>query len=67
MYHDPKSIATYGYTGAGGQWWTFDDAWSITQKTAYLKSKNLLGGMIWEMSGDTPSGTLINALDSGLK
>ncbi|WP_371521113.1 glycosyl hydrolase family 18 protein [Kitasatospora sp. NBC_01300] len=67
VYHDPKSIATYGYTGAGGQWWTFDDAWSITQKTAYLKSKNLLGGMIWEMSGDTPSGTLINALDSGLK
>ncbi|MEV8328703.1 glycosyl hydrolase family 18 protein [Kitasatospora sp. NPDC056731] len=67
VYHDPKSIATYGYTGAGGQWWTFDDAWSIAQKTAYLKSKNLLGGMIWEMSGDTPSGTLINALDSGLK
>ncbi|MFJ3219789.1 glycosyl hydrolase family 18 protein [Kitasatospora sp. NPDC086801] len=67
VHHDPKSVATYGYTGTGGQWWTFDDAWSITQKTAYLKSKNLLGGMIWEMSGDTPSGTLINALDSGLK
>ncbi|MFJ2868343.1 glycosyl hydrolase family 18 protein [Kitasatospora sp. NPDC087314] len=67
VYHDPKSIATYGYTGAGGQWWTFDDTWSIAQKTAYLKSKNLLGGMIWEISGDTPSGTLINALDSGLK
>ncbi|MGW3184737.1 glycosyl hydrolase family 18 protein [Kitasatospora sp. NPDC001119] len=67
VYHDPKSVATYGYTGAGGQWWTFDDAWSISQKTAYLKSKNLLGGMIWEMSGDTPSGTLMSALDTGLK
>ncbi|MFJ9447490.1 glycosyl hydrolase family 18 protein [Kitasatospora sp. NPDC101235] len=67
VYHDPKSVATYGYTGSGGQWWTFDDAWSISQKTAYLKSKNLLGGMIWEMSGDTPSGTLMSALDTGLR
>ncbi|MEU9080080.1 glycosyl hydrolase family 18 protein [Kitasatospora sp. NPDC004745] len=67
VYHDPKSVSTYGYTGAGGQWWSFDDAWSIGQKAAYLKSKNLLGGMIWEMSGDTPSGTLIGALDAGLK
>ncbi|GAA2751553.1 glycosyl hydrolase family 18 protein [Kitasatospora cinereorecta] len=67
VYHDAQSVSTYGYTGAGGQWWTFDDPWSIGQKTAYLKSKNLLGAMIWEMSGDTPSGTLINALDAGLK
>ncbi|MFJ9611172.1 glycosyl hydrolase family 18 protein [Kitasatospora sp. NPDC101176] len=67
VYHDPESVSTYGYTGAGGQWWSFDDAWSIGQKAAYLKSKNLLGGMIWEMSGDTPSGTLIGALDAGLK
>ncbi|MFF4384151.1 glycosyl hydrolase family 18 protein [Kitasatospora sp. NPDC001547] len=67
VYHDPKSVATYGYTGAGGQWWSFDDAWAISQKTAYLKSKNLLGGMIWEMSGDTPSGTLMSALDTGLR
>ncbi|MGW4894896.1 glycosyl hydrolase family 18 protein [Kitasatospora sp. NPDC004240] len=65
--HDTQSIATYGYTGAGGQWWTFDDPWSIAQKTAYLKSKNLLGAMIWEMTGDTPTGTLMTALDTGLK
>ncbi|MFG2824672.1 glycosyl hydrolase family 18 protein [Kitasatospora sp. NPDC048365] len=67
VYHDTQSVSTYAYTGAGGQWWTFDDTWSIGQKTAWLKSKNLLGAMIWEMSGDTPSGTLINALDTGLK
>ncbi|MFB7382792.1 glycosyl hydrolase family 18 protein, partial [Kitasatospora purpeofusca] len=51
VYHDEQSVATYGYTGAGGQWWTFDDAWSIGKKTAYLKSKGLLGAMIWEMTG----------------
>ncbi|MET9618521.1 glycosyl hydrolase family 18 protein [Kitasatospora indigofera] len=67
VQHDTQSISTYGYTGAGGQWWTFDDPWSIGQKTAYLKSKGLLGSMIWEMSGDTPTGTLITALDNGLK
>ncbi|MFC8454732.1 glycosyl hydrolase family 18 protein [Kitasatospora sp. NPDC057223] len=67
VYHDTQSVSTYGYTGAGGQWWTFDDAWSIGQKTAYLKSKGLLGSMIWEMSGDTPTGTLMTALDNGLK
>ncbi|MEU1378249.1 glycoside hydrolase family 18 chitinase [Streptomyces triculaminicus] len=62
--HDETAVATYGYTGAGGQWWTFDDAWSIGKKTAWLKSKGLGGVMIWEMSGDR--GTLMNAVVGGL-
>ncbi len=65
VYHDEASVATYGYTGAGGQWWTFDDAWSIGKKTAWLRGKGLGGVMIWEMSGD--SGTLMTAVDSGLR
>ncbi|MGW2788812.1 glycosyl hydrolase family 18 protein [Streptomyces sp. NPDC001251] len=67
VYHDDQTVATYGYTGDGGQWWSFDDAWSIGHKTPYIKNKNLLGAFVWEMSGDTPSGTLMNALDAGLK
>jgi len=59
-------VSTYCFTGNGGQWWTFDDAWSIQQKTAWAKQRNLLGGMIWEMSGDTGNGTLMTALDNGL-
>ncbi len=66
VYHDEQSIATYGYTGDGGQWWSFDDTWAIGKKTAYVKSKGLLGAMIWEMSGDTADGSLMNAVDSGL-
>ncbi|GAB3855414.1 glycosyl hydrolase family 18 protein [Dactylosporangium cerinum] len=66
VYHDVQSIATSCYTGPGGQWWTFDDTWSIQQKTAWAKQQGLLGGMIWEMSGDTTSGTLMTALNSGL-
>ncbi|MEV0402719.1 glycosyl hydrolase family 18 protein [Actinoallomurus sp. NPDC050550] len=64
VYHNEQAVATYCYTGANGQWWTFDDPWSIGKKTDYIKSKNLLGAMIWEMSGDT--GTLMTALSSGL-
>jgi chitinase len=67
VHHDAQSVATYGYTGPGGQWWSFDDTWSIGKKAEYIKSKGLLGGMIWEMSGDTPNGTLLGALHSGLQ
>jgi chitinase len=65
IYHDEQAVATYGYTGPGGQWWTFDDAWSIQRKTAWMKSKGLLGAMVWEMSGD--NGPLMTAIDTGLR
>ncbi|MGK3201852.1 glycosyl hydrolase family 18 protein [Amycolatopsis sp. MEPSY49] len=64
VYHDTAAVATSCYTGNGGQWWTFDDAWSIGLKTTWLKSRGLLGVMAWEMSGDT--GTLMNAVSAGL-
>ena len=64
--HDEQSVSTYGYTGDGGQWWSFDDTWSIGKKAEYIKSKGLLGAMIWEMSGDTGDGALLGALDRGL-
>lgn len=67
VHHDEAAIATSCFTGNGGQWWTFDDVWAIQKKTAWLKQRGLLGAMIWEMSGDTASGTLINAVDAGLK
>ncbi|WP_327272060.1 glycosyl hydrolase family 18 protein [Streptomyces sp. NBC_01224] len=65
VHHDEQSVSTYGYTG--NQWWSFDDTWSIGKKTEYVKNKGLLGVMVWEMSGDTAQGTLLNALDTGLK
>jgi len=65
VYHDEQAVGTYCYTGNNGQWWTFDDAWSIGKKTAWLKGKGLLGTMSWEMSGD--NGTLMTAVDNGLK
>ncbi|GGS94191.1 chitinase [Planobispora rosea] len=63
--HDEQAVATYCFTGNGGQWWTFDDTWSIARKTAWVRQKGLLGVMIWEMSGDT--GVLTTAVDTGLR
>nr|WP_245572487.1 glycosyl hydrolase family 18 protein [Actinokineospora enzanensis] len=65
IQHNTAIVATFCYTGNNGQWWTFDDPWSIQQKTAWIKSKGLLGAMAWEMSGDP--GTLMTAVDTGLK
>lgn len=64
IVHDEQAVATSCYTGNNGQWWTFDDAWSITKKVEWLKSKNMLGAMIWEMSGDP--GILTRTLDESL-
>jgi hypothetical protein len=66
VYHDTQSGSTYRYTGNGGQRWSFDDAWSIQQKTSWLRSKGLLGAMVWEMSGDTAAGALMTTLHTGL-
>ncbi|MCG5219400.1 glycosyl hydrolase family 18 protein [Streptosporangium soli] len=63
--HDEQAVATYCFTGNGGQWWSFDDTWAIAKKTAWLRSKGLLGAMIWEMSGDP--GLLTTAVDAGLR
>jgi len=63
VYHDEVAVASYCYTGS--QFWTFDDTWSIGKKTAWIKSKGLLGAMAWEMSGDP--GSLVTAVDGGLR
>ncbi|WP_283133510.1 glycoside hydrolase family 18 chitinase [Rhizohabitans arisaemae] len=65
VYHDVQSVSSYCFTGNNGQWWTFDDAWSIQRKAEWAKSKNLLGLMVWEMSGD--DGELMTAIDTGLR
>ncbi|SHF11059.1 glycoside hydrolase family 18 chitinase [Streptoalloteichus hindustanus] len=65
VHHDEQAVATFCHTGQGGQWWSFDDAWSIGKKTEYIKAKRYGGAMIWDLSGDT--GTLMTALDNGLR
>ncbi|MGO9084685.1 MAG: glycoside hydrolase family 18 protein [Candidatus Sulfotelmatobacter sp.] len=45
---------------------TYDDPTSLAFKAQYVASQDLGGVMIWELSGDTTSGSLIQALAGSL-
>lgn len=45
---------------------SYEDPQSIAYKTNYIKSKNLGGAMVWELSQD-PNKVLLNALYDGIK
>ncbi len=63
-FWDPIAQAYWIYNG--NEFWTFDDATSVANKMEYISNSNLRGVMFWELSGDDPSGTLINAIAEGL-
>lgn len=63
-YFNPISQSVYIYNGS--QWWTYDDPASMTNKMNYIKSKNLAGTMLWELSGDTTSIALLSSIYNGL-
>jgi chitinase len=58
----PVTKQLYLYTGANGEWWSYDDAAAITVKVNYVKSKGLRGVFAWAADGDDASGTLTNAM-----
>ncbi len=63
-FRDAHSAAPWIYDG--NSFWTFDDAVSIEAKAAYTRDHSLGGMMIWELSGDTPDGSLLKAMYEGL-
>lgn len=50
----------------GSQFVTYDDAQSLAAKAGYAHDKNLAGMFVWELS-QNKAGTLLDAIDSGLK
>ena len=50
----------------GGNWWSYDTPATLAGKVEYEKQQGLGGVFFWELSGDTGSGVLINALHSKL-
>jgi chitinase len=54
------------YSKSDRSFWTYDDPTSLGFKTKYVVDKQLGGVMFWELSGDTPDGTLIKALAGSL-
>lgn len=51
----------------GSTFVTFDDKVAIGQKMDYVLSHDLGGAMVWELSGDDASGTLVKAMAEGLE
>src|SRR2546421_616666 len=58
------TIAGTAYCFKGGQWWSYDTPSTIAGKMSFAKSQGLGGAFFWELSGDTTSGELINAIRS---
>jgi chitinase len=66
-YYDPAVQNAWLYNPTKREFWTFDDAQTQAAKAAYVKSKQLGGMMIWELSGDSRNGELVKVLASALK
>ncbi|WP_354639141.1 glycosyl hydrolase family 18 protein [Kitasatospora camelliae] len=65
VYRDP--VAGHAYLYNGTVLYTYDDPVEIARKTAWIKSQGLAGAMVWSFDGDTASGELMAAVDSGLR
>ncbi len=60
-YFDNTTKVPYLYNATSKEFISYEDKQSMDLKVQYIKSKNLAGGMIWELSQDT-RGSIPNAL-----
>ncbi|WP_330307336.1 MULTISPECIES: glycoside hydrolase family 18 chitinase [unclassified Streptomyces] len=60
------TIAGTAYAHCGSNWWSYDTPTTIGTKMAWAKTQGLGGAFFWEFSGDTTSGELVSAINSGL-
>ncbi|MHC1723837.1 MAG: glycosyl hydrolase family 18 protein [Aminipila sp.] len=63
-YFHAQSLVPWLYDGS--TFISYEDPQSITYKTDYIKTKNLGGAMVWELSQD-PNEVLLNTLYNGIK
>ena len=64
-FRDPVTGGFWLYDG--NTFWSYDDPQVIQEKMTWLKSLGLRGAMIWSLDGDDATGTLTNAVYSGLQ
>lgn len=65
VYSDNDAMATWMYNGT--TFWSFDTPELIRTKMGYVKTQNLGGAFFWEFSGDDATGSLVNAMKTGLE
>ncbi len=64
VYRDPESKAPWMFNGE--TFWTYEDAVSVGAKIEFAREQRMGGAMLWELSGDTGSATLLKAARHGL-
>ncbi|MGW0822767.1 glycoside hydrolase family 18 protein [Streptomyces sp. NPDC002845] len=57
------TVGGTAYAKCGSDWWSYDTPRTIARKMAYKNAQRLGGTFFWELSGDTPSGELIRAIN----
>jgi chitinase len=60
----PEARVPFLFNPTTGTWITYDDAESVAEKVAYVRSHGLGGVMAWEIGGD--DGTLVRTIHQGL-
>lgn len=65
-YRDEQSKVPYLYNAKTGEFYSYDDEQSVTEKVAYFKDNNYGGAIIWDLSGDT-SDHRLGSIVAGLK
>ncbi len=66
-YWDPRANAPWMFDRSAGIFWSYDNPKSLRLKAEYVKHHGLGGMLIWEISGDTGDGALIQAIHSTLR
>jgi chitinase len=66
-YWDPRANAAWMFSRSAGTLWTYDNPRSLRLKAEYVRHHGLGGMLIWEISGDTDDGILIQAIHSTLR
>jgi len=64
LHRDSITDAPYLYDG--NNFWTYDDTTSIQFKMNYVRSHNLAGVMVWNLSQDLSDGLLLSTVVNGL-
>lgn len=59
--------AGFAWLFDGTTFWTFDDPQVMAQKAAYVRSHHLGGVMAWSLDSDDSTGSLMHAVDQGLR
>lgn len=65
VYRDRKAVFAWLFDGT--TFWTYDDPVVMRQKARYVRHKGLGGAMVWSLDADDERGSLLRALDRGLR